>query len=767
MSTVDLHKIALEYHTRGWNVLPVDGKRPNVSGWKKWQTMKQDVGEINRLESYWNTATGIAVVCGSVSRNLVVIDLDGQFAVDLFYNQFPQLTKTHTVKTGNGLHLYFYQHHKFITDGKANHKIVVGGGEISVRVQNCYVVAPPSLHPSGKRYEAEASWNIKRTATLGRVLMWMKQYKTQEQDEVTKYSTLDQPKRSMERLFEATEGKKTNVDPGKTWGQTALVNELQAVSTAGKGNRNDQLYKSALKLGSIIAGGYLTRSQVQSSLMTGADLCGLVQEDGKAQCEKTINGGINKGMESPRHPSNDSAPTSQNGKKPDLNKTPEDKEADDNHPLAYKPDSDQLAQYVYSQMQSNYAYFNDSWHIWYQDVWLARKNINRGIRDVLRTIRNRGVKNDSATVGQVNFFLKTEMEMMDESCVDNYPDYVNCANGMFNLRTMKLEPLTPQFLITQKAEWTYDPNATCPTFLSWLESMLTYPDGTPDPLMIYLVQEAFGYSLTTDTRYRMSFWLKGPKHSGKSTLLEVLGELLSIYHCVLDLNQLDKNRYLLALTYRKRVATCAETEKGLKINDGQYKQLVDNASKVVADVKHKEPITFKPTAKIWWAMNNFPYINDNTGAVHSRVTVIPYHRSISIEERDLDLLDKIRMELPGVFNWALQALVRLNQQKRFTVSPQSDELKRDLEVKDSVYLQFLDDEQWCQPGEVTLSRHLNAAFKSWCSIQGIRNNGGSDKRRKQEWVDAGLEYNYTSKIAKYYGVELTEHAMKQATLFQS
>lgn len=759
MSGIDYQQIALDYHKRGWNVIPVEGKKSVLSGWKRWQSDKQDIGWINRLEPYWNTATGIAVVCGKVSDNLMIIDLDGQEAVDLFYETFPELTRTYTVKTGSGVgrHLYFYQHKHFIT----NMKVKVGSGGIELHATNRYCVAPPSLHESGNRYEVLDGWKIKRIATLGRVARWLKRYRlSQMSDTSAPQQTIK--KEEIEKSPRPTDNKPTSTQTSESerhqlWAQTALTQEFGLVSTATSGARNDRLYHSALKLGSIIAGGYLSRIDVENSLMRAADVSGLVKDDGKAQCESTIKSGITAGMQSPRHPADksDNQDTAKHGVA--LDRTPED----DNHPLPKNPDAEELAQYIQAQMQMQYTYFRDSWQFYEGGIWKPIKNLNRGITKVIKSVRHRGVKANPAIVNNVDFFLKTYMELMDESVIDDYPNYISARNGMFNLDTMKLEDHSPSLYITGKTNWDYNPEATCPTFLKWLSSMLTFPDGTPDPLMLDLVQEAFGYSLTTDTRYRMSFWLKGPKHSGKSTLLEVLSEMLSIYHGVLDLNQLDKNRFMLALTYGKRVVTCPEVEKGLKINDGQYKTLVDNASKVVADVKNQEPITFKPTAKIWWAMNNYPHISDNTGAVHSRVTVIPYHRTITIEERDLDLLDKIRCELSGVFNWALEGLIRLNHYKRFTVVPQSDELKDELEVKDSIYRQFITDEEWCKPGTEILSKDLNKAFVAWCDYHRIKGYAKTPQGRAPNFLDAGLTNDKVGGQSKFYGVELTTYAQRQ------
>lgn len=760
MPALDLLTVALDYHKRGWNVIPVYDKQA-ISKWEQWQETRQTESDINRFGETFNESGGIAIICGEVSGNLMVVDLDGQEAIVCFHRHFPKLTNTYTVKTGNGKHLYFQA--KYINSDKAvesyKWKDDAGNGyEIAVRMQNCYVVAPPSRHRSGVEYKVVDESKI-MTNDLNDVLDWIAERREAKRSTVVSQK-VEEVIIISEPVSKPDKPKLTESERHQLWAQTALTEEFAKVAAAGTGERNDRLYHASLKMGSIIAGGYLTQVQVESSLMTGADLCGLVKEDGKAQCEKTIRSGITAGMQSPRHP-DDKAQPAKHGY--ELSQAPGTQT--DEHPLSMNPDAEELALYIQGKMEKNYTYFGESWQVYEDGTWNKLKNLNRGITQVVKSVRHRSVKANPSTINNVSFFLQTYMELMDESVVDDYANYINVRNGMFNLDTMTLEPHSPKFYITGKTNWDYDPKATCPVFLRWLSSMLTYPDGTPDIYMLQLVQEAFGYSMTTDTRYRMSFWLKGPKHSGKSTLLEVLSEMLNIYHGVLNLNELEKNRFMLALTYGKRVVTCAETEKGVKIPDGQYKTLVDNASKVVADIKNKEPITFKPTAKIWWAMNNYPRITDNTGAVHSRVSVIPYHRSITIEERDLDLMDKIRLELSGIANWSLEGLQRLNANKRFTIVAQSEALKEELQVKDSVYRQFLDDEQWCKKGTMTLSRHLNDAFIAWCKIQGIRNTGSSDRRRKSEFEDAGLQYDRVANTSKYIGVELTDHAMRQISTF--
>ena len=63
-----------------------------------------------------------------------------------------------TVKTGGGgRHLYF----QYPKDGtEVRNRVKVGGLSIDVRGINGYVIAPPSNHHSGNRYEVEDSPNV-------------------------------------------------------------------------------------------------------------------------------------------------------------------------------------------------------------------------------------------------------------------------------------------------------------------------------------------------------------------------------------------------------------------------------------------------------------------------------------------------------------------------------------------------------------------------------------------------------------------------------
>jgi Bifunctional DNA primase/polymerase, N-terminal len=77
----------------------------------------------------------------------------------------------------------------------------------------------------------------------------------------------------------------------------ALTGELEAVATAPRREGNDQLYTSALKLGTLVGGGYLERPTVEDGLLAAAT------EHGRRSREEavaTICSGLDYGVAHPR-----------------------------------------------------------------------------------------------------------------------------------------------------------------------------------------------------------------------------------------------------------------------------------------------------------------------------------------------------------------------------------------------------------------------------------------------------------------------------------
>jgi hypothetical protein len=82
-----LSERACQYHTLGFNVIALHGKKP-LAAWKSdpdWTMSRQELTDVERLN--WRKANQIAAVCGPMSGDLVCVDFDKQpdrVAVDQF-----------------------------------------------------------------------------------------------------------------------------------------------------------------------------------------------------------------------------------------------------------------------------------------------------------------------------------------------------------------------------------------------------------------------------------------------------------------------------------------------------------------------------------------------------------------------------------------------------------------------------------------------------------------------------------------------------------
>jgi hypothetical protein len=114
---------------------------------------------------------------------------------------------------------------------------------------------------------------------------------------------LREPERGQKQTDSDNFGRARNDDPSaRKWAAAAVNAECRIVAQHAQGGRNVQLNTSAMKVGQIVGGGYLELDTAIDALLIAAQACGLVKDDGEAQCRKTINSGLKKGMAEPRHP---------------------------------------------------------------------------------------------------------------------------------------------------------------------------------------------------------------------------------------------------------------------------------------------------------------------------------------------------------------------------------------------------------------------------------------------------------------------------------
>ncbi|MEL6526114.1 MAG: bifunctional DNA primase/polymerase, partial [Chloroflexota bacterium] len=127
----------------------------------------------------WHTRhllENVGIVCGAVSGNLVILDLDGAAGYPAFAATFPHLAQTYSVATGGGVgkHVYFRVQELPESIKAMNTPI----GHLELCAEGRQVVAPPSIHPiTGKAYQVEVEADILQVETLADLSDWIAAFK--------------------------------------------------------------------------------------------------------------------------------------------------------------------------------------------------------------------------------------------------------------------------------------------------------------------------------------------------------------------------------------------------------------------------------------------------------------------------------------------------------------------------------------------------------------------------------------------------------------
>jgi primase_Cterm: phage/plasmid primase, P4 family, C-terminal domain len=91
--------------------------------------------------------------------------------------------------------------------------------------------------------------------------------------------------------------------------------------------------------------------------------------------------------------------------------------------------------------------------------------------------------------------------------------FFNCKNGTLDMRTLEFREHRPEDYLTMESGITYDPDADCPRWHSFIKEVMCGDADLAD-----FLQRSLGYALTGDTSQECMFILYGAtSRNGKGT----------------------------------------------------------------------------------------------------------------------------------------------------------------------------------------------------------------------------------------------------------
>jgi Bifunctional DNA primase/polymerase, N-terminal/Primase C terminal 1 (PriCT-1) len=156
---------ALAFANKGLAVFPCLPRRKEPA---TKHGLKDAITDLGMIRGWWRQEPqfNVAIATGAVS-NIFVIDVDGldaEIELRRLEAEHGELPPSVEVITARGRHLYFRWPEIPIRNSAG--KIAPG---IDVRGDGGYVLAPPSIHPTGRRYE----WSVDCASALAEAPAWL------------------------------------------------------------------------------------------------------------------------------------------------------------------------------------------------------------------------------------------------------------------------------------------------------------------------------------------------------------------------------------------------------------------------------------------------------------------------------------------------------------------------------------------------------------------------------------------------------------------
>ena len=239
--------------------------------------------------------------------------------------------------------------------------------------------------------------------------------------------------------------------------------------------------------------------------------------------------------------------------------------------------------------------------------------------------------------------------------LDRDPWLLNVQNGTLDLRTGTLREHRREDLLTQVAAVDFDPTARGERWRRHLETFLP-------PDVRRQVQRDLGLSLVgADLEEILPIWY-GTGGNGKSTTLRVLQTILGDYAQMAAPKLLMESKYErhpteLAELRGKRLIFSVETKEGGRLDEERVK-LLSGGERIRGRFMRQDFIEFASTWVITLVTNHKPTIRGADGGIWRRIRFVPWTVALPKEKQrpQEEVVTELLAEGPAILGWLVEGL---------------------------------------------------------------------------------------------------------------
>lgn len=331
---------------------------------------------------------------------------------------------------------------------------------------------------------------------------------------------------------------------------------------------------------------------------------------------------------------------------------------------------------------------------------------------------------------------------------------VNFANGLLT-PTGRLLPHDPAYGMTYTLPFRYMPDEAmrAPRFFEFLER--SWGRDEDYKMKIDALQEAIWITMFgMATTYQRAFLFKGPGSSGKSTLLNIVLNLMpDDARCTISPDMWG-DKFSPVGMVGKLINYCGELSEKRRIDGQKFKEIVDG-SPVQAQYKGQDSFTLNPRCAHWFASNYLPKTDDGSSGFNRRWLIWNFNYPLKdTDHRVLNLADLIvAEEREAIAAWVMAASARMKDKTTLTIPLSHEDEMRDAAAMNNSVRLFLDESPRVRiaVGSKTSRRisetHLLLEYRTFCfSGADVRPVGSQIFRQKMK--DLAFEKGFTVHIER-------------------
>lgn len=262
--------------------------------------------------------------------------------------------------------------------------------------------------------------------------------------------------------------------------------------------------------------------------------------------------------------------------------------------------------------------------------------------------------------------------------------YIACNNGILNINTMELQPFNQDLVFFNKIPYDFNVNAQS----KLLEDTLNIYSNFNETVKTQIL-ECIGYCCYRNlSKFRKSFIFLGKKRSGKSSMLDIITQLIGSYNISnLELDDLN-DRFKPVKMFNKLVNIGDDIEDKIIKNTSKIKKII-SGNEVTIEEKNKPNFSYKNYATMIFSANNLPMFNDN--ALHDRFIVIPFTNNLDNYGAglfDIEELFKNKQFFETLLLKSILAFKKVLERGEFTINT---EMLKEWEYASDPLAQFIND----------------------------------------------------------------------------